>query len=201
MSEFGSQDWAISKIRNVRHILWDIPEAALATYNAIPPEFRLPWNARIRADVLNGYVIDEARRRFDGMRASDFCAQNGTTYHMFNGCVLWYKQLGKDGFPSNYPTDTAEEMMQGTFAFAPKRPILVLGFLVDEAIQSIKRVMLQRFYSSGRLRYYIELEKVSSDSRVIEMPSQNTEALGTRTRIRIKRGPEQKELKMAQENV
>jgi hypothetical protein len=107
MALFGSQDWAVSKIRNVRHLLWDIPEAALTTYNTIPPALRLPWNARITANVLNGYVIDEARRRFDGVRGSEFLNTNGTTYHLFNGCVLWYKQLGEDGFPSNYPTETA----------------------------------------------------------------------------------------------
>ena len=45
MALFGSQDWAISKIRNVRHLLWDIPEAALTTYNTIPAALRLPWNA------------------------------------------------------------------------------------------------------------------------------------------------------------
>jgi hypothetical protein len=194
MTEIGSQDWAVSKLRGVSHLLWEIPEAALAAYNAIPPIHRLPWNPRIIANVLNGYVIDEARRRFEGTRNSDFFDKNGTTYHLFNGCVLWYKQLGSDGFPSNYPTETALEMMQGCFPYAPMRPILVLGFEVDEAIQTLKRVVVQRFYSSGRLRYYIELEKVIARSRVIEMPSQITEALTTRTRIRIQRGPKQREL-------
>ena len=194
MAEIGSQDWTITKLRGIREHLWEIPEAALATYNAIPPIHRLPWNPRVTANVLNSYVIDEARRRFDGVRNSDFFEKNGTTYHLYNGCVLWYKQLGSDGMPSNYPTETALEMMQGSFPYAPTRPILVLGFEVDEAIQALRRVVVQRFYSSGRLRYYIELEKVTAQSRVIEMPSHTTEALRTRTRIRIKRGPEQREL-------
>jgi hypothetical protein len=199
MPTLGSQEWAITKIRNVRHHLWDIPEAALTTYNRIPAELRLPFNARVTANVLNSYVIDEARRRFTGVRSSEFFDTNGTTYHLFNGCVIWYKQLGEDGLPSNYPTETALEMMQGTFAFAPKRPVLVLGFRVDQTIQSIQHVMLQRFNSVGQLRFYIELEKLTAKSRVIEMPSQTADGLGTRTRIRIKRGPEQKEL-LAQEN-
>lgn len=178
----------------MREDLWAIPEAALANYNAIPPIHRLPWNPRVTANVINSYVIDEARRRFDGVRNSDFFEKSGTTYHLYNGCVLWYKQLGSDGFPSNYPTETALEMMQGCFPYAPTRPIFVLGFEVDEAIQALKRVVVQRFYSSGQLRYYIELEKIASQSRVIEMPANTTEALKTRTRIRIKRGPEQREL-------
>jgi hypothetical protein len=199
MPEIGSQDWAVSKISKVRHLLWDIPEAALAAYNKIPPALRLPWNSRVIANVLNSYVIDEAQRRFSNMRNSEFWPANGTTYHIYNGCVLWYKQLGEDGLPSNYPTDTALEMMQGTFAFAPKRPILVLGFKADEAIQSVKRVVIQRFNSVGQLKFFIELEKLTSKSRVIEMPPHTAAALETRTRIRIKRGPEQKEL-LAQEN-
>ena len=199
MLEIGSQDWTISKIRNVRHLLWDIPEAALATYNRMPGAFRRPFNSRATANALNCYVIDEARRRFEGVRSSEFFPANGTTYHLFNGCVIWYKQLGDDGLPSNYPTETAVEIMQGSFPFAPKRPVLVLGFSVDGAVQAIKQVMIQRYSSIGNLKFYIELEKMTSKSRVVEMPSQITDAIGTRTRVRIKRGPEQKELR-AQEN-
>jgi hypothetical protein len=95
------------------------------------------------------------------MRSSEFFDTNGTTYHLFNECVLCYKQLGEDGFPSNYPTETANEMMQGSFAFAPKRPVLVLGFKVDQTLHSIQRVMIQRFNSIGKLRFYIELEKLT----------------------------------------
>jgi hypothetical protein len=199
MVVFDSQDWAISKIRNVRHLLWEIPDAALATYNCIPPALRLPFNPRITANVLNGYVIHEAQKRFDGVRGSEFFPANGTTYHLFNGCVLWYKQLGEDGLPSNYPTESAVEMMQGHFSFAPQRPILVLGFQVDEAMQSLTRVVIQRFRSTGRVKFYVELEKIVSRPRVVEMPVQTHDALATRTRIRIKRGPEDREL-FAQEN-
>ena len=199
MPIFDSQDWAVSKISKVRHLLWEIPEAALATYNRIPHAFRVPFTPRAVADVINSYVLDEAKRRFDGVRGSEFFPKNGTTYHLFQGSVIWYKQLGEDGLPSNYPTETAQEMMQGCFPFAPLRPILVLGFKADETMQSIKSVMIQRFNSVCKLKYYIELEKVTTKSRVVEMPSQTNEHLTTRTRIKIKRGPEQNEL-LAQEN-
>ena len=194
MAEVGSPDWTVSKIRNVRRLFWEIPEAALATYNRIPAELRLPFNPRISANVLNGYVIDEARRRFAGVRNSEFFDKNSTTYHLFNGCVFWYKQLGEDGFPSNYPTETALEMMQGRFAFAPTRPLFVLGFAVDDALRNITSVMIQRFYSSGKLQFYIELEKIAAEPKVLKMPSQTVDGLRTRTRIRIKRGPDQREL-------
>ena len=194
MAEIGSQDWVVSKIRGVRELLWDVPAAALATYGKIDPALRLPWNPRTVANVLNSYVLDEARRQFAGVKNSRFFDANGTSYHLLNGCALWYKQLGVDGFPSNYPTDLALEMMQGRFSFMPQRILLVVGFQVDDAMQAIKSVVIQRFHSVRQLKFYIELEKVTAKSRVIEMPSHSTVATGTKTRIRIKRGPEQKEL-------
>lgn len=200
MPPFDSQDWAISKIRSVRHLLWDVPEAALKNYNAIPHAFRVPWTPRATADVLNSYVLDEAKRRFEGVRGSDFFPKNGTTYQTFRGAVFWYKQLGVDGLPSNYPTPTAEEMMQGTFPFARQKPLLVLGFKVDETMQNIKSVVIQRFNSLGKLRYFIELEKVATaKARVYQMSSQSNDGVATRTGIKIRRGPEQNEL-LAQEN-
>jgi hypothetical protein len=194
MKEIGTQDWTISKIRNARALFWEIPEMALAKYNSIPADLRLPFNPRISANVLNGYVIDEARKRFAGMRNSEFFDKNSTTYHLFNGCVFWYKQLGDDGCPSNYPTETALEMMQGRFSFAPSRPLFVLGFKCDDALRNITSVVIQRYYSNGKLQFYIELEKVNAESKVVEMPSLSVDGLRTRTQIRIKRGPEQKEL-------
>ena len=111
MTEIGSQDWAVSKLRGVSHLLWEVPEAALAAYNAIPPIHRLPWNPRIIANVLNGYVIDEARRRFEGTRNSDFFDKNGTTYHLFNGLLtgqaLSNKRQEQEQVPPVAPKPTA----------------------------------------------------------------------------------------------
>ena len=195
MVEIGSQDWTVSRIRAFRNRLWDVPEKAVARYNSrIPAIDRLPFNARTIANVLNAYVLDEARRLFADVRNSRFEEINGTTYHHLNGCVLWYKLLDEDGFPSNYPTYTALEMMQGTFPFMPQRVLLVIGFQLDQALQSIRSVVIQRYSSGNRLKFYIALEKVTPKSRVIEMPSHTAGVIGTRSRVRIKRGPEQKEL-------
>ncbi len=111
----GSQDWVISKLKASRAKLWDIPERALQAYNSIDPVLRLPLNARAVANNLNSYVLDEAKRSFDGVSNSRFEERNGTVLHHLNGCTLWYKQLGDDGLPSNYPTETAKELMQGHF--------------------------------------------------------------------------------------
>ena len=186
MALFGSQDWAITKIRNVRHHLWDIPEAALATYNTIPPALRLPWNARITANVLNGYVIDEAGGDLVEREVRNSLCECDE-YHLFNGRAFC-TATGEDGFPSNYRPNTEEEMTKGIFGFVPKRLVLVLGSKVDEALRGIQHVMIQRSNSIGQLKFYIELEKITAKSRNIEMPSQTSDALGTRTRIRIKRG-------------
>jgi hypothetical protein len=199
MGLVGSQDWVVSKLRGSKDLLWKIPVAALATYNSIEPSLRLPLNTRAIASALNCYVLDEARRLFDGVRNSKFIETNGTTYHLLDGCVLWYKQLGPDGMPSNYPTETADSMMQGNFPFMPQRVLLVVGFQLDATLQGIKSVVIQRFNAARRLQFYIELEQVLAKPRVLKMPT-IAATVKAKTRVKIKRGPEQKEL-LAQENV
>src|ERR1700731_2213763 len=97
MSVNGSQNWAISKLGKYRDLFWGISEDALKRLNGLPPSERLPWNQRVFADVLNSYVIDAARRAFEGKPNSRFVEENNTTYHLLNGCALWYKKLGTDG--------------------------------------------------------------------------------------------------------
>jgi len=193
MLVIGSQDWVIAKLARHRRSLREIPEVALETYNKIDPSLRLPWNARTAATVINSFIIDGARKAFDGQSGSKFLETNGTTYHLLNDCVLWYKQLGTDGLPSNYPTDTAQVMMQGSFPFLPKRFLLVVGFRFDEAMQKVEKVEIQRFNSIGEMQFYIGLEKTVSSTRVITMPP-GIPATKPKTRVAIKRGPEQKEL-------
>ena len=193
MLVIGSQDWVVAKLTRNRRLLREIPETALETYNKIDPSLRLPWNARTVATVMNSFVIDEARRMFDGESSSKFLEANGTTYHLLNDCVLWYKQLGTDGLPSNYPTDTAQVMMQGSFPFLPKKVLLVVGFRFDEPMQKVEKVEIQRFNSIGLMQFYIELEKTVAPTRVIAMPPGQSPAK-PKTRVAIKRGPEQKEL-------
>jgi hypothetical protein len=185
-------------LRNNKHLLWEIPEAAVAKYNKISPELRLPFHPRAVACVLNSYVIDEARRKFEGVRDSRFMSTNGTTYHFLKGCVLWYKQLGPDGLPSNYPTDTAIEMMQGSFPWMPQKVLLVVGFEIDDTCQRLLSVVIQRFNSAGRVQFYIEILPVVSKARILAMPTVAAQE-GQKVRVRIKRGPEQKEL-LVQEN-
>jgi hypothetical protein len=197
MVNWGSQDWVISKISKVRHLFWDVPEAALARFNQIDPLTRLTFPSRTSANVINSLMIDEARKQFAGVSGSRFLDTNQTTYHLLNGCAFWYKQLGSDGLPSNYPTDLAKELMSGTFDFAPQQLLLVLGFRFDATFQRLALVEMQRYESTRFCKFYIELEKVApKKTQIIEMPSsQASDAIATRTRVRIKRGPEQTELR------
>lgn len=170
--------------------MWQIPQEALARYQRIEPAFKLPFNERTEANILNCYILDEAQRLFDGVRGSRFVKRNGTTYHLLNGCVLWYKQLGLDGLPSNFPTYTAQEMMQGSFPFMPKQVLLVVGFQLDAAHQGIRTVEIQRFTASKQMQFCITLEEVMPQTKVVRMPAQQQEER-TKTRVRIKLGPEQ----------
>jgi hypothetical protein len=155
-------------------------------------------NRGLKANVINSYVLDEARRAFEGHGDSRFLDANGTTYHLLEGCALWYKQLTSDGLPSNYPTDTALEMMQGSFPFAPKNLLLVVGFRFNETMQNVEKVEIQRFNSLGQMQFYIELEKVVEPARVITMPPGQIPAK-PKTRVAIKLGPEQKQLVIGEE--
>ena len=192
----GSQDWVISKLKANRAKFWDIPEQALKTYNSIDPILRLPLNPRAVANNLNCYVLDEAKRLFDGMSNSRFEERNGTVFHHLNECTLWYKQLGDDGLPSNYPTETAKELMQGLFPWAPRSLLLIVGFKVDQTIQRLEYVEIQRFSSTNTLQFHITLEKVTT-SRVLTMPGKQTSP--SRTKIAIRRSPEQEELRVGKE--
>jgi hypothetical protein len=94
--------------------------------------------------------------------------------------------------PSNYQTDTAQLLMQGEFPFVEKRVLLVVGFRIDSAMQQVERVEIQRF-RGNTMQFYIELEKVARKSKVVTMPSDLT-ATKAKTRVTIKRGPEQEEM-------
>lgn len=192
MHQSGSQDWVVSKLQRCKTLLREVPEIALETFNTMDAALRLPLDARATASVLNSYVIDAARKVFDGESNSRFLCTNGTTYHLLNGCVLWYKQLGSDGLPSNYQTDTAQLLMQGTFPFLEKRVLLVVGFRFDAAMQQVDRVEIQRFRGDS-MQFFIELEKVVSKTKVIAMPSGQPQAK-PKSRVTIKRGPEQTEI-------
>ena len=199
MAEFGSQDWVISKITKVRQNFWNGVENSVVRSRRIPADVSTTFNARTWACVFNSLVLDEMQSAFDGVRGSDFDKRNGTVYHHFGDCVFWYKQLDEDGFPSNYPTETAIELMQGRFMFMPKQVLLVVGFQLDPVTHAVKSVEIQRYSVNRTVLFYIKLEKVEVKSRVVQMPqaggaAPTNEIVKTKTRIRIKRGPEQKDL-------
>jgi hypothetical protein len=200
MTEFGSQDWVISKITKVRHNFWNGVENAVARSRRLPASESITFNPRTWACVLNCLVLDEMQAAFDGVRGSGFDKRNGTVYHHFGDCVFWYKQLDDEGFPSNYPTETALELMQGRFMFMPKQILLVVGFQLDPVTHAVKSVEIQRYSSNRTVQFYIRLEKIEAKSRVVQMPqhtgdsAKTDQLVTTKTRIRIKRGPEQKDL-------
>ncbi len=142
--------------------------------------------------MLNAFVIAEAREQFDGVRNSDFIERNNTTYHQLNGCILWYKQLGADHLPSNIPTLSVEQMMQGQFDFMPEDLLVVLGFELDTLKKKLKKVEIMRFGPGRRLEFVIEIAQVPAETRVVEMPGQPVSPRVRRTKVAIRNGFEQK---------
>ena len=86
--------------------------------------------------------------------------------------------------------------MQGAFPWAPKKVLLVVGFEFDEMLQRLERVEIQRFNGANKIQFHIALEKVVP-ARVLAMPSKT--ATPTRTKVAIRRSPEQEELKVGEE--
>ncbi len=191
MARLGTQDWAHSQLSPHKDRIWRVMKKGVSRFNRLSPEDRLAFNGRCSADVLNSFVIDEAKGDFDGVKGSDFFEKNNTTYHSLNGCVLWYKQLGDNRLPSNIPTMTAEQMMQGQFDFMPDQLLLVVGFELDEMKQKLKSVELMRFGPAKRLEFVIVLAEVPVQTPVI-MPKTAKTAAHRRTKIEIRNGFEQK---------
>jgi hypothetical protein len=143
--------------------------------------------------VLNAFALDELRNTFDRVGNSQFLERNNTTYHTLNGCVLWYKQLGDDSLPSNIPTPTAEEMMQGHFSFMPDQLLIVVGFKLDGLKQTLQAVEILRFGPAKRLEFVIEIAEVPVVTHVVTLPARSPAAARRqRTKIEIRNGFEQK---------
>jgi hypothetical protein len=166
--------------------------AGVRRLNRLSPDDLLAFTARCGADVLNSFVIDEARKEFEGVRESVFVDRNNTTYHQLNGCILWYKQLGSDHLPSNIPTLTAEQMMQGQFDFMPNQLLVVVGFELDLFKKKLKSVEIMRFGPGQRLEFTIEIVQVPVETRVVEMPGKPATPKVRRTKVAIRNGFEQK---------
>lgn len=198
---YGSQDWLISKIGRYKAQLYRAVEIAVARHAALPPEALLDYTANAHASSLNSFVLAEAKKAFDGVKGSIFIGKNGTTYHQMSRCWIWYKQLGDDDEPSNYPTDTALSMEQGELPFPGEDShfLVVLGFGLDATRQKLRTVRLLRRCANRHNNYYIEIEQVqATGSKIVAMPQATPEP--KRARVVLRKGPEQKFLDELNEN-
>lgn len=151
----------------------------------------MAFNGRCTADVLNSFIIDEVKTAFDGVKDSSFITGNNTTYHRLNGCVLWYKQLGEDGLPSNYPTLSANQMLQGQFDFMPAELLVVVGFQLDAIKRKLPRIEIIRFGPGRRIEFVIEVLQVAGP-QVMPMPTAPAVPRPRRVKVALKNGFEQK---------
>ena len=198
---YGSQDWLISKIGRYKAELYRVAETAVARHSALPTVVLLDYTPNAHASSLNSFVIAEAKKAFEGVKGSVFIKKNGTTYHQVAKCWIWYKQLGDDDEPSNYPTDTALSMEQGDLPFPGQEShfLVVLGFGLDPTGQKLRTVRLLRRCANRHNNYYIELEQVqATGSKVVAMPQAAPEP--KLPRVVLRRGPEQKFLNELNEN-
>ncbi len=193
MACLGMQDWTRSRISPHKARLWRSLNAGVSRFNRLSADDRLALGGRCQADLVNAFILAEARKEFDGVKGSEFVDRNNTTYHSLNGCVLWYKQLNEDRMPSNIPTLSADQMMQGQFDFMPNKLLMVVGFELDTFKSKLKSVDLMRFGPGRRVEFVIELAEVEVQPRVVQMPPKGQPATAPRrTRIALRNGFEQK---------
>ncbi|MBS1814016.1 MAG: hypothetical protein JSS87_03980 [Acidobacteria bacterium] len=191
MHEHGSRDWAVERIKPFRADLWDAVQLGLQRYQRHDVQDRLDYNARTSANILNSFVLAEVQKRLSGHKKSRFIERNGTVYHELNGCVLWYKGLGADGKPSNHPSGASDDLMQGTFPFKEALVLLLVGYSYDSLLSDVKGVEIRRYNAAGNIEYYIELEKLESNKKLVVMPGTQLPGKTAKRRVRIKMGPEQ----------
>jgi hypothetical protein len=194
MAQIGTQDWTRTRLSPHKARIWRCLKSGISRYNRLSPDDRLAFGGRCQSDVLNAFVIFEARKEFDGVKDSEFVDRNNTTYHSLNGCVLWYKQLNEDRRPSNIPTLAIDQMMQGQFDFMPNKLLMVVGFELDAFKSQLKSVDLMRFGPGHRIEFIIELTEVEVQPRVMQMVPKGEPAVPRRTKIALRNGFEQKAL-------
>jgi hypothetical protein len=194
MTRIGTQDWTKSRLSPYKGRLWRCLKSGISRFNRLSPDDRLTFGGRCQSDVLNAFILAEARREFDGVKSSEFVDRNNTTYHSLNGCVLWYKQLNEDRMPSNIPTLSVDQMMQGQFDFMPNKLLMVVGFELDAFKSKLKSVDLMRFGPGRRIDFIIELAEVEVQPRVVQMLPKSQPAPRRRTKIALRNGFEQKAL-------
>ena len=194
MAMLGMQEWTKNRLSPHKARLWRSLKAGISRFKRLSADDRLVFGGRCQADVLNAFILAEARREFDGVKGSEFVDRNNTTYHSLNGCVLWYKQLNEDRMPSNIPTLAVDQMMQGQFDFMPTKLLMVVGFELDTFKSNLKSVDLMRFGPGRRIEFVIELAEIEVQPRVVQMQPKNQPVAPRRTKIALRNGFEQKAL-------
>jgi hypothetical protein len=194
MPTIGTQGWAKNQLSPHKRRLWRSLKAGVTRFNRLSPDDRLAFGSRCQSDVLNAFILAEARRELESVKGSDFVDRNNTTYHSLNGCVLWYKQLSEGRMPSNIPTLSVDQMMQGQFDFMPNKLLMVVGFELDALKGKLKSVDLMRFGPGRRIDFIIELAEIEVQPRVVQMSPTSESATPRRTKIALRNGFEQKAL-------
>jgi len=70
MASIGTQNWAKDRISPHKERLWRVLKSGVARLNRMSADDRLMFNGRCAADVLNAFVIGEARDEFESVRGS-----------------------------------------------------------------------------------------------------------------------------------
>jgi hypothetical protein len=134
-------------------------------------------------------IVDEARRRFPGVDASE---ENGRFVLLLHPqLTVVFKKLSEDGFPSNYPTQAAL-----SFSRQPELPLMgdfarvTVGYVLDRLGTNVASVSLTCFHGTAVL-WSFELPQRRAQPVVVKLtpPRRAVAVVKPRPVKRVQRKP------------
>jgi hypothetical protein len=152
-------------------IAWPI----YAHYLELPDSHRLAYDARAEANILHRYMVENAKRQFEGVPGAQFLETNGfhlgidgAGYGIDGAAICRFKKLDDNGQSSNYPTDRAEALRKNEqLKGLPEDATFVdLGYTLNDLRTSIREVQVVRVFDSAVIFSIPRLEEQEPGSQL-----------------------------------
>lgn len=109
-----SRDQCVALVGPYKEKFFRVGSIPFSIYRAEFPRQEL-MSPRTRANIINDLMVTQARVEFRGERGAVFveAPYNVTLMVLEEKALFRFKLIDDEGFPSNYPTDRAEDYQAG----------------------------------------------------------------------------------------